>query len=219
MHQAPHKTIERLSMYRRLLHAAKAAGQTSVYSYNLAEMSGSTAAQVRRDLMEVGCNGNPKTGYNIDDLITQIGVFLDNPAGEPIALIGVGNLGRALLHFYAAHHPKLKIVAAFDTDPFKTGRVIHGCHCYDMGDVQNIIKEKNINLALLTVPAAAAQSVAEKLVAAGVSGLLNFAPKRLRLPSDVAVEDMDMTMALEKTAFLARQNRQHPKERNGEANS
>lgn len=206
MHQAPHKTIERLSMYRRLLNAAKAGGQSSVYSHNLAEMSGSTAAQVRRDLMEVGCHGNPKTGYAIDDLIEQIGLFLDHPAGEPIALIGVGNLGRALLHFFAAHHPKLKIVAAFDDDPFKTGRVIHGCHCYDMGEVQNIIKAKHINVALLTVPADAAQGVAEKLVDAGVSGLLNFAPQRLRLPNHITVEDMDMTTALEKTAFLARQN-------------
>jgi len=206
-------------MYRRLLYAAKSAGHTSVYSHNLAEMSGCTAAQVRRDLMQVGCAGNPKTGYPIDGLIEQIGLFLDNPAGEPIALIGVGNLGRALLHFFSAHHPKLKIVAAFDDDTFKAGRVIHGCHCYGMGDVQDIIKDKNINVALLAVPADAAQSVAEKLVAAGISGLLNFAPKRLRLPAKVTVEDMDMTMALEKTAFLARQNRQCPKERNGEVES
>ena len=192
-------------MYRRLLSAAKSAGQTSVYSHNLAEMSGCTAAQIRRDLMQVGCAGNPKTGYPIDGLIEQIGLFLDNPAGEPIALIGVGNLGRALLHFYSAHHPKLKIVAAFDTDPYKTGRVIHGCHCYDMGDAQDIIAKMNINVALLAIPADAAQSVAERLLDAGISGLLNFAPKHLQLPSKVTVEDMDMTMALEKTAFLARQ--------------
>jgi len=206
MKHTSHRSIERLSMYRRLLYAAQSAGQASVYSHNLAEMSGCTAAQVRRDLMEVGCAGNPKTGYEIDDLIEQIGLFLDNPTGEPIALIGIGNLGRALLHFFSAHHPKLKIVAAFDNDPYKAGRVIHGCRCYDMCDVEDIVTKTSINVALLTVPADAAQSVAEKLVAAGISGLLNFAPKRLRLPSKVTVEDMDMTMALEKTAFLARQS-------------
>ncbi len=198
------KTIERLSIYRRLLAAMAADGTAKVYSHHLAEKSGSSAAQVRRDLMEIGCSGNTKKGYDIDELIEAIGKVLDNPSGEPVVLVGLGNLGRALLPFFAAHHPKLKIVAAFDADPAKTGRVIHGCRSHPIEELKRIVSEEGIRVAILTVPAAAAQEVAEDLVAAGVRGILNFAPATLRLPEEVSIESMDMASALEKIAYLAR---------------
>lgn len=205
MKQASHKSIERLSMYRRLLQAAKGGGTTSVYSYNLADMIGGTAAQVRRDLMEIGYAGNPKTGYDVDDLIKCIGDFLDDPEGERIALVGVGNLGRALLDYFASQHPKLKIVAAFDNDPQKTGRVINGCRCYPIEGAAETIAERGIRVAIMAVPVAVAQAVSEQLVKSGIRGFLNFAPEPLHVPPRVSVENIDMTMALEKTAFLARQ--------------
>ena len=199
------KTIERLSIYRRLLREMAEYGTTKVYSHDLAEKAGVTAAQVRRNLMDVGCSGNTKKGYDIEELIEAIGEFLDNPEGEPVALIGLGNLGRALLPFFVAHHPKLKIVAAFDNNPSKTGRVIHGCRCYPFEKLREIIIREGIRVAILTVPAPVAQQVAEELVAAGVTGILNFAPAMLRLPETVSIESMDMAIALEKIAFLARQ--------------
>ena len=199
------KTIERLSIYRRLLREMAEYGVTKVYSHNLAEKAGVSAAQVRRNLMEIGCSGNTKKGYDIEELIEAIGEFLDNPEGEPVALIGLGNLGRALLPFFVAHHPKLKIVAAFDNNPSKTGRVIHGCRCYPFEKLREIIVREGIRVAILTVPSPVAQQVAEELVAAGVTGILNFAPAMLRLPETVSIESMDMAIALEKIAFLARQ--------------
>ncbi len=206
MKQTSHKSIERLSMYRRLLQAANNKGLTSVYSYNLAEMVGGTAAQVRRDLMEIGHAGNPKTGYDVEDLIKHIGDFLDHPEGEPVILIGVGNLGRALLDYFASQHPKLRIVAAFDMDSQKTGRVINGCRCYHIQDVEKIIAQEKAQVAILAVPVEAAQPISETLVQAGIRGFLNFAPEPLHTPPTVTVENIDMTMALEKTAYLARQS-------------
>lgn len=207
MKSASGKTIERISLYRRLLQSAKQGGQTAIYSHDLAEMVGGTAAQVRRDLMEVGCVGNSKKGYDIDEMISSIGQFLDNADVEPVALVGVGNLGRALLQFFASHHPRLKIVAAFEADPQKAGRVIHGCRCYDIAELGNVIREKGIRVAILAVPTGAAQSTAIALEQAGVTGILNFVPEPLRINPRVAVENMDMTMALEKVAYIARQKK------------
>ena len=201
----PEKTIERLSIYRRLLNGALADGKRNMYSHELAERVGGTAAQVRRDLMGIGCSGNSKTGSDVESLGAAIGEALDNPDGEPVVLMGVGNLGRALLHFFTAHHPKLGIVAAFDNDPRKLGRVIHGCWCYGLDDLEEIVDREHVRVAILALPVTAAQPVAERLAAAGVTGLLNFAPTRLRLPANVAVDSMDMTCALEKVAYLARQ--------------
>lgn len=208
MKHISHKTIERLSTYRRLLKTAKKTGMKNFYSHNMAEMSGGTAAQVRRDLMEIGCSGNPKAGYDVDDVIKNIGDFLDNPGIEPVALVGVGNLGRALLDFFSSQHPKLKTVAAFDNDPQKMGRVINGCRCYDINDAPDVIAKEKIHVAVLAVPADIAQEVSEKLVNAGITGFLNFAPKHLHLPSKIVVDNIDMTMELEKTVFLTRQNNQ-----------
>jgi len=201
------RTIERLSFYRRLLIKLAAGGEDRVYSHRLAEEVGVTAAQVRRDLMEIGFSGSTKKGYDIEKLVGFIGKVLDNPSGEPVALVGLGNLGRALLPFFAAHHPKLKIVAAFDSDPAKTGRVIHGCRSYPSRELQPVIEREKIRVAILTVPAAAAQEVSEELAAAGVKGILNFAPAMLRLPAAVSVESIDMAIALEKIAYLARRGR------------
>lgn len=204
MKTASGKTVERISMYRRLLQAAKLAGQVGIYSHNLAEMVGGTAAQVRRDLMEIGCVGNSKKGYDIDQLTDAIGRFLDNPEVEKVALVGVGNLGRALLQFFASHHPKIKIVAAFEMDPLKAGRVINGCRCYEVDEMDAIIRKMDIRVAILAVPSSAAQSTARMLEKAGVRGILNFVPEPLRLHPDITVENMDMTMALEKVAYFAR---------------
>lgn len=207
MRQASERTIERISMYRRLLRAAQRAGQSSIYSHDLADMTGGTAVQVRRDLMELGCVGNSRKGYDVDHLIEHIGSVLDSPEGDPVALIGVGNLGRALLQFFASHHPKLKIVASFDADPRKTGRVIHGCRCHDISELADVVAEQGISVAILAVPSSAAATICDAVVSSGVKGILNFVPEPLKVPPEVTVENIDMTMALEKVAYLARVGR------------
>jgi len=198
------KTIGRLSTYRRLLYRFVTAGQSHIYSYQIAAIAGVTAAQVRRDLMVVGYSGSPNKGYRVEDLAGSIGEFLDRPEGQNVGLIGIGNLGRAILTFFSGRRPKLTIVAAFDSAPDKINRTIQGCRCYAVEEFPAVAARENITVGVITTPADAAQRVAEMLVECGVRGILNFAPVALKLPPGVHCEDIDMTMALEKVAYFAR---------------
>jgi len=199
------RTIGRLSLYRRLLRELESAGVNNIYSQELARMAGVTAAQVRRDIMAIGYSGSPARGYDVHALGESIGDYLDAPGGQGVALVGIGNLGRAIMAFFSGRRPRLAIVAAFDADPYKVNRVIHGCRCYPAEEIGQVVREQNITVGIITVPASEAQNVAETLVRAGVRGILNFAPVPLRVPAGVYVEQIDMTMALEKVAFFARQ--------------
>mgnify|MGYP006282451907 CR=1 FL=1 len=200
------KVIERLSLYRRILTDALKQNDFNIYSHDLAERAAVTAAQVRRDLMAIGFAGAPRKGYEVNGLLRAISDFLYNPQGEPVALVGVGNLGRALLPFFAAHEPEVRVCAAFDTDAHKTGRVIHGCRVYPQDKLEEVVRDKNIRVAILAVPADAAQRTALRLTEIGIYGIMNFAPVQLQVPPQVSVENIDMTMVLEKVAFLARQS-------------
>ncbi len=203
--RVPVKTIGRLSLYRRLLSGLVADGARSVYSHELAALAGSSAAQVRRDLMAVGYSGSPNRGYQVLELMNSIGEFLDSPSGQRVGLVGVGNLGRALLSYFTGRRPKLAIAAAFDIDPDKLDRVIDGCRCHALDDLDAVVRELSIGVGIITVPAQAAQDVGDRMVAAGIRGILNFAPVRLHVPENIYVEDLDMTTSLEKAAYFARQ--------------
>jgi redox-sensing transcriptional repressor len=207
------KTVGRLSMYRRILDQLQAEGVNGVYSHQLAAMAGGTAAQVRRDLMVVGYSGNPKRGYDCRELADSIGRYLDDPAGQRCALAGVGNLGRAVLAYFRGHRPLLSIVAAFDVDATKVGRSFEGCPCHPVDRIPQIVAEQDISVGILAVPADAAQDAADRLVAAGVRGLLNFAPTTLHLSPEIYIADMDMTMGLEKVAFFSRHGAPPPRAR------
>lgn len=198
------KMIERFSLYRRLLQKLAESGTRHVHSHHLAALAGSTAVQVRRDLMSLGSTGSPYRGYAVAELLGAIERYLDTALDQKVVLIGVGNLGRAILSYYTNRRPRLQIVAAFDADPQKTGRVIQGCRCLPLGELETVIASEGVRVGIITVPASAAQEVADRLLRAGVRGLLNFAPVRLRVPPEVFVEDMDMTMALEKVAYFSR---------------
>jgi redox-sensing transcriptional repressor len=207
MKPVSHKVVGRLCLYRRLLREMQADGQAFAFSYDLASRAGASAAQVRRDLMAVGFAGNPARGYETRGLIDAIGQLLDPPRPQNVALVGIGNLGRAILAFLAGRRPHLRIVAAFDRDRSKVGRVVHGCRCHAIDELPGVVRDRDIELGLVTVPVAEAQAVAEMLVLAGVAGLLNFAPTRLQVPARVHVENIDMTVSLERVAFFAR----HPR--------
>jgi redox-sensing transcriptional repressor len=200
----PVNTIGRLSLYRRLLVELVATGARQVYSHELAALSVSTAAQVRRDLMTIGFSGNPRRGYGIADLLAAIDRVLVSSVETTAALVGVGNLGRAILAYYINREP-IRFAAAFDSDPAKTGRVLHGCRCYPMDDLAAVVSRDHIRVGVIAVPAAEAQAVADRLVLSGVLGVLNFAPARLRVPTGFYIENLDMTMALDRVAFYARQ--------------
>ena len=200
------RSIGRLSLYRRLLNVLQAEGTRNVYSHQMATLAGCTAAQVRRDLMVLGYSGSPTHGYEVGRLIESLREFLDAPGGQGAALVGVGNLGKAILSYFAGRRPNLQIAAAFDNDPYKVNRVIHGCRCYSMENLYEVAQSQGIRLAIITVPAQSALGVADALVKGGVRGILNFAPVRLRVPPHVHVEDIDMTVSLEKVAYFARQS-------------
>ncbi|MCP4374726.1 MAG: redox-sensing transcriptional repressor Rex [bacterium] len=200
------KTIGRLSLYRRLLSGLAVEQRQSIYSRELATLAGGTAPQVRRDLMSIGYSGSPSKGYVISDLIDSINNFMDNPDSTRAAVIGAGNLGRAILAYFEDRRPKLKIVAAFDNDPNKTGSDVCNCPCYDIANIKKIVKKLDISLGVITVPADTAQEVGNKLVDAGVMGILNFAPIRLQLPDNVYVERVDLTMSAEKVAYFVQAN-------------
>jgi len=198
------KTIGRLSLYRFQLDNMRQSGVVRVFSHELASAANCSAAQVRRDLMSIAYTGTPVHGYQVAELIDGLDKFLDDPLGRNVALVGVGHLGRAIMAYLQGRRPNLTITAAFDVNENKTNRIIDGCRCYPIEQLNSIIKEKNILVGILAVPVGAAQDVADQLVDAGVKGLLNFAPVRLVVPHDVFIEDVDLTVCLEKVAYFSR---------------
>ncbi len=199
----PEATVARLIGYRRLLDRLQPEGRVRVFSHELAAMLHLTAAQVRRDIMLIGHTGSPARGYDVVALRDHI-VGILHPAGEDrVALIGVGQLGRALLGYFGPVG-RPTIVAAFDVAPEKIGIVINGVRCYDLSELEPIIQQQNIRTAIVATPGAEAVAVVERLVKAGVTGVLNFAPSRLRVPAGVHLEYVDIAAKLEKVCFFAR---------------
>lgn len=201
----PERVIERISLYRRLLNTLKGEGRVAIFSHQLAQLASGTAAQVRRDMMTIGVTGSPAHGYRVQDLIEAIGGYLDSVQPENVALVGIGNLGRAIMAFFQGRRPNLSIVAAFDVDPEKVGRVIHGCRCHPLEDLERVIRERDIRVGVVAVPAAVAQDVADRLARGGVRGIVNLAPVRLNVPPGVYTTYLDITMSIEKAAYFARQ--------------
>jgi redox-sensing transcriptional repressor len=199
------KTVARLSLYRRLLTDLGRSGTQNVYSHQLAHLAGVSAAQVRRDFMVIGYSGSPNRGYQIDTCLASIDSFLDGTTRQDMALIGLGRLGRAVLAHFAGRRPLLRITAGFDTDPVVVGTYVEGCPVYDVADLERVVAEKGIRIAILAVPPEHAQTLAESLVRAGVRSIVDFTATPLRVPDEVYVHYMDITSALESAAFFARQ--------------
>lgn len=198
------KTISRLTNYQTLLRAQQNLGTVHIFSHQLAELARVTPAQVRRDLMVIGYTGNPRTGYHVGDLQESLMQFFAFSTGIPTVLVGVGSLGRALLSYFMTGRSNIRILAAYDSDPTKTGRSISGCRVHPMSRLRETIAELTVTCGLITVPGPEAQKVAEALISAGIHGLVNFAPVRLKVPPTVFVENLDVTSSIEKAAFFAR---------------
>jgi len=206
------RTVGRLSLYRRLLNNLASTGAKYAFSHDLAAVAGVTAAQVRRDVMAVGHTGSSTKGYDVSELADSIGRFIDGEQRQSVAMVGVGNLGRAILAYFNGRRPNLAIVAAFDRDVHCVNRVIHGCRCHPVEQLEEVIAGQGIGTAIIAVPAAEAQAIADRLVCGGVRGILNFAPVPLRVPPSIFVQEMDITTSLEKVAFFARQQHRQEEE-------
>ena len=206
MKPLPDKTIERLSMYRRNLIQWQRQGREFIYSHELAASLHITPVQVRRDIMLIGHSGTLRKGYDVKDLTGLIGSIIDSEDGRRVAVIGIGNLGRAIISYFNGKRSKLKIMAAFDSDPEKTGKLFAGVKTWPMTQLEEIIKKEKITMGVIVVPADRAEAVAERLVNAGITGILNYTPRSLNVPSHVYLEEYDMITSIEKVAYHSKVN-------------
>ncbi len=204
MAKIPEKTIERLSKYRRAVLSYQAAGKHHIFSHQLASLLHITPVQVRRDLMLIGHTGTLRRGYEIKDLIDNISEIIDTDKGQRVAVIGLGNLGKAFISYLNGKRSKLTIVAAFDINFDKIERNFAGVPCYHIDNLNEIIKTENITIGIIAVPTEQATEVAEKLVFAGIKGILNYSPKSLNVPPSVFLEEYDMITSLEKVAYYSK---------------
>lgn len=195
-------SVGRLSLYLRRLEEFLRQGKAKVSSVQLGESLGVTDAQVRKDLAYLGNLGHPGVGYPARALIAAIRHVLGIDREWLVALVGVGNLARALLRYRGFQQQGFRIVALFDADPAKIGQRVEGLEVHATEQLARVIAAQKIELGLLTVPAETAQAVADLLVAAGIRGVLNFAPAVLRLPEGVRLVSVDLTVQLEQLAFL-----------------
>jgi len=207
MASLPGKTVERLSEYRRTLLACLAENRNFIFSHDLAARLHITAVQVRRDFMLIGYTSVHRKGYDVKELIETISRIIDSEKGMNVAIIGIGNLGRALAAYFKGKRSKLNLVASFDTDPQKINKVISGVRCYPYDELVKIVSELNIEIAILTVPADFAKEIAEESVRAGIRGILNFTTVPLNVPSDVYLEEYDMITSIEKVAYFVKENK------------
>ena len=198
------KTVGRLSLYRRLLDNLRAAGTTNIYSHQLAHLAGVSATQVRRDFMVIGYSGSPNRGYQVETCLASIESLLDGTDRQDVALVGLGRLGRSLLAHFAGKRPMLRIAAGFDGDPALIGTSIDGCPVYGVADMERVVAEQGVRIAILAIPPEMAQSSAEAVVRAGVRSIVDFTGVPLRVPDEVFVDHVDITSALESAAFFAR---------------
>ena len=200
----PRKAVYRLSVYLRCLQRLKANDIRTVSSEALAKAARVKSTQLRKDLTYFGQFGTRGLGYDVEQLSKMISDLLGTTSLQPVILIGVGNLGSALLTYRGFEQEGFEIVAAFDNDTGrrrdKTKVPIHG-----MDKVEEIIREHNVRMAMITVPAAAAQEVTNRLVDAGISGILNFAPIVLHVPDDVMVNNVNLAMELENLSYFIQQ--------------
>ncbi len=202
----PGKTVERLSEYRRTLLGCLNEKKNFIFSHDLAARLHITAVQVRRDLMLIGYSSVQRKGYDIKELIDTIGNIIDSQSGLNVAIVGIGNLGRAVAGYFKGKRSKLNLVASFDTDPQKINRVISGVKCYPYNEMENVIKELDIKIVIITVPADYAREIADEVVRFGVKGILNFTTVPLNVPSWVFLEEYDMITSIEKVAYFVKEN-------------
>jgi redox-sensing transcriptional repressor len=209
----PRAAVGRLSLYLRQLEHLHRSGQETVSSSQLGQALEITDAQVRKDLAYFGQFGYPGIGYRVLELRDSLRSVLGTDRTWRVGLIGVGNLGRALLGYAGFQERGFVITALFDRDPGLIGKLIAGMTVHHMDELPAIAKEKGLQVAILSVPATAAESVTDAILAAGISGVLNFAPVRLKVPEDVSVVSVDLGLQLEQLAFKVTQ-RQNALEEN-----
>jgi len=204
---APKAVVGRVSLYLRQLEAVRRQGVATVSSSQLGAALSINDAQVRKDLAFFGQFGHPGVGYRIEELIEALRRILGIDREWPLALIGLGNLGRALFKYRGFRDRGFNIVALFDNDPKKVGQTHESMPIRPIEDLPEVVARHQIGLAALAVPAEVAQRVADQAVACGIAGILNFAPMPLNVPDGVSVVAVDLSVQLEHLAYKVRNGR------------
>jgi redox-sensing transcriptional repressor len=199
----PNPAVRRLSLYLRQLEAFKRKDRRTISSKQLGESLGMTDAQVRKDLAYFGQFGHPGIGYRVEELIAQVRKILGTDKTWNVLLVGAGNLGRALIAYRGFDAKGFRMTAVFDADASKIGKKVSSFVVQPLSELKTTIARESIRLAILAVPADAAQPVADQLIAAGVRGILNFAPTSISVPTHIALNAVDLAVQLEQLSFQA----------------
>ena len=199
-HQIPQATAKRLPLYYRFLNNLNHQGKTRVSSKELSEAVKVDSATIRRDFSYFGALGKKGYGYNVEYLLEFFRKTLDQDETIKIALVGVGNLGTAFLNYNFTKNNNTKIEMAFDKTRDRVSTLIGGVPVYDVDDLEEKIDD--VQVAILTVPAQEAQKIADRLVAKGVIGILNFTPARITVPDYVRVHHIDLSVELQALVYF-----------------
>lgn len=200
--KVPEATIKRLSIYMRVLKDLEKKGVEVISSAELADICGVNAAQIRKDLTYFGEFGIRGVGYYVKELHFDIRKVLGLNQRRNVALVGVGNLGRALASYRNFSEHGYNFVAAFDADPSKVGETLPGgLRIQGMDDIARLTAEREIEIAIVTTPAETAQEAVDQIVAAGIKGILNFAPTQIQVPDGVKVKKVDLTTEFDNLVY------------------
>jgi redox-sensing transcriptional repressor len=198
----PQATAKRLPLYYRFLKNLSSSGKQRVSSAELSEAVKVDSATIRRDFSYFGALGKKGYGYNVNYLLSFFSKTLNQDETATVALIGVGNLGTAFLHYNFTKNNNTKIEIAFDVDESKIGSEIAGVPVFHTKDIETELVKRGIDIAILTVPVGAAQSIADQLERAGVKGILNFTPARLTLAPEIRVHHIDLAVELQSLVYF-----------------
>lgn len=197
----PEMTVRRLSVYSRCLAQLEEDGVKTVSSQELAARFHLNSAQVRKDLAYFGEFGIRGIGYDAANLRAEIQRILGLDREWRVVLVGFGNLGSALFHYRGFARQGFRIAVIVDNDPAKAGRTVDGLSILPLADLPRVVRTSGIQIGVIAVPAEAAQLVADRLVAAGIRAILNFAPARVKVPKDVRLQNVDLSIELENLSF------------------
>jgi redox-sensing transcriptional repressor len=203
--KVPDIIVSRLPVYLRALQYMVANGVTTTSSQDLGAKVGISAAQIRKDLSQFGEFGKQGTGYAIPFLIERLQQILKVETVWDVVLVGMGELGHAILRYQGFENRGFHIVACFDSDPAKIGMQVANFTVEDVKDLVPRLKADGIKMAMLCVPASVAQEVTDRLVEAGVKGILNYAPVSLSVPADVRVQYIDPVIGLQRMAYYLKE--------------
>lgn len=192
--------VLRLSKYKNALYRLKALGFVKVFSDNLADAVGVLSSQVRKDFSLFGIGGNKRGGYQIDSLIEKLNSILGKDQQQKVIVVGAGHIGTALMKYKGFEKEGIKIVACFDIDPAKLNKN-SSIPVFPLDELKGFVKDKDIKVGIIAVPDIAAQQAAEVMVSAGIKGLLNFAPIRLRAAEDCVINNVNLELELENLIY------------------